>query len=258
MTRIYDQPSKVLMTHWAKEHLKPGQYYTRTQIVDWFMAAFPKYESRASIAADVDSMCVNNLNRRHWPSVKPGSGHDLLYKESSKQIRLWEPERDPAPRYKADIEAGSSVGALEIDDSEPEETEVGQGGDTFALEKDLQNFLVRNLQRLESGLTLYEANGLSGIEYNAGGRRIDILAVDANRAFVVIELKVSRGYDRVIGQLQRYMGWVEANMAGGRAVRGIIVASEITEDLILATSLIADRVKLFEYSLSFQIQQRER
>ena len=67
---------------------------------------------------------------------------------------------------------------------------------------------------------------------------------------------MSRGYDRVIGQLQRYMGWVEANLADGQAVRGIIVASEITEDLILATSLIADRVMLFEYSLSFQIQQK--
>ena len=100
--------------------------------------------------------------------------------------------------------------------------------------------------------------GFSGIEFNAGGRRIDILAVDVEGAFVVIELKVSRGYDRVIGQLQRYMGWVEANLAGQRRVRGIIVASEITEDLILATSLIADRVKLFEYSLSFSIKQKER
>jgi hypothetical protein len=258
MAKIYDQPSKVLMTQWTKEHLKPGQYYTRTQIVDWFMAAFPKYESRASIAADVDSMTVNNLNRRHFPSVKPGSGHDLFYKEGPKQIRLWEPERDPAPRYKADIEAGTNVDALEIDETEAEEAESGEGRVTFALEKDLQNFLVRNLQRLESGLKLYEADGVSGIEYNVGGRRIDILAVDANGAFVVIELKVSRSYDQVIGQLQRYMGWVEANLAGSRAVRGIIVASEITEDLILATSLIADRVKLFEYHLTFHINQKER
>jgi RecB family endonuclease NucS len=39
------------------------------------------------------------------------------------------------------------------------------------------------------------------LEFSAGDRYIDILAVDAQGSFVVIELKVSRGYDRVIGQL---------------------------------------------------------
>jgi RecB family endonuclease NucS len=41
------------------------------------------------------------------------------------------------------------------------------------------------------------------LEFPAGDRYIDILAVDAQGSFVVIELKVSRGYDRVIGQLLR-------------------------------------------------------
>ena len=258
MAKIYDRPSKVLMAEWAKEHLKSGQYYTASQIVGWFMTAYPKFESRASVSADVQAMCVNNLNRRHWPSVKPGSGHDLFFKESSKQIRLWEPERDPEPRYKGDIEAGTNDELQDDDDLSASEVGASQTSDTFALEQDLQNFLVRNLQRLEPGLSLYEVDGISGIEFNAGGRRIDILAVDSDGAFVVIELKVSRGYDRVIGQLQRYMGWVESNLAGQKMVRGIIVASEITEDLLLATSLIADRVKLFEYSLSFSIKQKER
>jgi hypothetical protein len=54
------------------------------------------------------------------------------------------------------------------------------------------------------------------------------------------------------------MGWISENMADGSPVRGIIVASEVTEDLILATTLLADRVKLFEYSLSFTVSQKER
>ncbi len=42
------------------------------------------------------------------------------------------------------------------------------------------------------------------------------------------------GYDRVIGQVLRYMAWVKREMAGkNAAVRGFIVASDVTEDLKL-------------------------
>jgi RecB family endonuclease NucS len=69
---------------------------------------------------------------------------------------------------------------------------------------------------------------------------------------VVIELKVSRGYERVMGQLLRYMGWVKHNLANGKKVRGIIVASEITEDLVLAASLVPD-VTLHRYELALKL-----
>jgi RecB family endonuclease NucS len=79
------------------------------------------------------------------------------------------------------------------------------------------------------------------------------LAVDKNGGYVVVELKVSRGYDRVIGQLLRYMGWVQQNMETVRPVRGIIVANEITADLKLAASRMPD-VRLIEYRLSFELK----
>ena len=95
--------------------------------------------------------------------------------------------------------------------------------------------------------------GLTGIEFDVGGRRIDILAVDKEGALVVIELKVSKGYDRVIGHLLRYMGWVRRNMDADKPVRGVIIASKITDDLLLATSAIP-KVKLVEYELSFSLR----
>jgi hypothetical protein len=101
-------------------------------------------------------------------------------------------------------------------------------------------------------LSLYTEEGFTGVEFPVGGRFMDILAVDAQGRFVVIELKVSRGYDRVIGQLMRYMAWVQKNLADGATVRGIIVANEITDDLKLAASLLAN-VKLVEYEISFKL-----
>jgi RecB family endonuclease NucS len=136
------------------------------------------------------------------------------------------------------------------EDEEPNPT-------AFAYESDLKNFLSKNLHVLEPGLKLYEEEGITGVEFPAGGRFIDVLALDPSGAYVVIELKVSRGYDRTVGQLRRYMGWVAKNHAApGQAVRGIIVAREISQDLILACSGLSD-VELFEYEMSVSVKKLE-
>lgn len=47
---------------------------------------------------------------------------------------------------------------------------------------------------------LYEEDeGITRVEYPVGGRSVDILGIDAEGRLVVIDLKVSRGYDRVVG-----------------------------------------------------------
>ncbi len=48
----------------------------------------------------------------------------------------------------------------------------------FGFEKDLQNFLVKNLDLIEPGLKLYENEGITGVEYPVGNRFADILAID--------------------------------------------------------------------------------
>lgn len=176
----------------------------------------------------------------------------------SREFRLWDPEKDPAPIYKADIEAVEeempSGPAAEIG----EETNIDiEDADSrkFAFERDLQNYLVNNLSLLEPSLRLYEDEDgqFNGIEFPVGQRYIDILAIGSDGAFVVIVLKVSRAYDRVIGQLLRYMGWIKENIASGMPVRGIIVASEISNDLELAASFV-ENVKLVEYEISFSMK----
>ncbi len=61
-------------------------------------------------------------------------------------------------------------------------------------------------------------------------------------------------YDKVVGQLLRYIGWVEKYLAdAGQQVRGVIVGREITEDLLLACSGLKS-VEHFEYSLSVSLR----
>lgn len=237
------------MAEWAERHLKCGEVFTKGQPVAWFKRNYPAIKSN-TVEMHVEGMAVNNRNRRHHPNIKPGSGHDLFWKLGPGQFRLWDAASDPAPRYKPDIELAEDDGSVRSDELAAE-AELADA--SFAYEKDLQNYLVRNLHVLEPGLKLYEEEGFNGVEYNAGGRFIDILAVDQVGRLTVIELKVSRGYDRVIGQLLRYMGWVEQNLSDQREVRGIIVANEITADLILATRHLPS-VSLYEYELSFSVK----
>ena len=104
------------------------------------------------------------------------------------------------------------------------------------LEYDLRNYLVRNLSVIVSGLTLYKADGVDGEEFFVPGtaRRIDILAVDKQNNYVIIELKVSRGYEKVVGQTLFYQSSIKTIFKQEK-VRAIIIAREITAELKTAT-----------------------
>lgn len=246
---IYERPTKSLMADWAKEHLLQGQTFKKSAAVQWFAEHYPKIK-RNTVGMHVEGMSINNRVRKHHSNIKPGSGHDLFYKLGPDQFRLWVPDSDPAPLYKEDIEKQASGDAENVAAEDEPIVEAERG---FALESDLQNYIVRNLGVIEPGLRLYEEEGITGVEFSVGGRFIDILAIDKDGRYVVIELKVSRGYDRVVGQLLRYMSWVEQIMETSQPVRGIIVAKEITADLKLATSRVPD-IRLIEYEISFKLR----
>lgn len=141
-------------------------------------------------------------------------------------------------------------------EEEPAEAKI-ESSDEFAYEHDLRDYLARNLHIIEPSLKLYSEEGIAGVEFPVGGRFIDILAIDGSGGYVLIELKVSKGYARVVGQLLRYMGWIKKNQAEpNQAVSGVIIAKQISTDLVLACSGLSS-VSLFEYSLSVSVKRIE-
>ena len=122
----------------------------------------------------------------------------------------------------------------------------------FALEAHLRDFLARNLNQIEAGLRLFEQDGRSGVEFPVDGGRIDILAVDRDGKYVAIELKLAQGRNRALGQLLYYMGWIDRNL-GREPCRGIVIASEISEELTIAVSR-APGVGLYRYRMNFSLE----
>jgi hypothetical protein len=133
--------------------------------------------------------------------------------------------------------------------ADEEEEEADQA---FAAETDLRNFLAKNLNCIEAGLRLYQTAEYSGVEFPVDDGRIDILAVDRNDRFLVVELKVSKGRNKALGQLLYYMGWVD-NKLGKGPCRGLIIAKEISDALVLAVQR-ASGVSLAQYKLSVSIE----
>ena len=240
---IYEKPVRLLFKDMVKDlGTTENDIITRDQVYSWFKDKYPKIKI-ATISAHLLKMSTNAPSRIHY-SVSPTGDDDLLYQLDSHRYRLYKSIDDPEPIYKKAPEDG------ETDGPEGEPPHASE----FAYERDLQHFLSKNLTLIESDLSLYEEEGITGIEFPVGNRFIDILALDKDNNYVVIELKVSRGYDRVVGQILRYMGWIRKNQAeSGQHVRGVIVAREISDDLLLACSTV-NNVDLYEYQLSVSVQ----
>lgn len=255
---IYDKPTRALLKDmiaaWA---LKAGETFTAQRAVDWFAQHYPKLKA-GSIHAHLVQASTNDRSRLHHPATN--TTDDLLFKVGSREYRLYDPATDPTPLHQtAKVQIENADGKLisvteEEDDAGTAIDTALAGSSQFALEKDLQRYLADNLQLIEPGLALFQDEEITGLEYPAGGgRRIDILAKDQSGGFVVLELKVEKGYDRAVGQLLRYVNWVRRELAEpGQRVRGIIVCRSMSEDLILACAGIKD-VELFEYRLQVTV-----
>jgi hypothetical protein len=79
-------------------------------------------------------------------------------------------------------------------------------------------------------LELYKEKGITetgrqvGCGIGAWGR-IDLLCYDKKRkVYVVIEIKDTKAYDKTLGQISKYIGWVKNRIAGRVPVEGLVVS----------------------------------
>lgn len=128
----------------------------------------------------------------------------------------------------------------------------------FALEKHLEDFLVKNWSQTELGknYSVFEEDGeLVGQQYPTDTGPMDILAISKDRSeLLVVELKKGRASDHVVGQVQRYMGYAQQELAeSGQSVKGLIIALE--DDIRIRRALaVTQNIEFYTYQLSFRLE----
>ena len=130
----------------------------------------------------------------------------------------------------------------------------------FALEKHLEDFLVQNWKSTELGkhYNIYEEDGeIVGQQYPSDTGPIDILAISKDKKeLLVVELKKGRIGDVVVGQVQRYMGYVKDELAEeDQKVRGVIIAFEDDTKIRRALS-VAQNIDFYTYKVNFKLEKK--
>lgn len=160
-------------------------------------------------------------------------------------------------KYSPEIELlleGKAPATFIINDETVEDPSV------FALEKHLEDFLEQNWKHTDLGkkYDIFEEDGERvGRQYPSDTGPIDILAISKDKKeLLVVELKRGRVTDTVIGQIQRYMGYVKDELAEeGQIVKGVIIGFE--DDIKIHRALsVASNIDFYTYKIQFNLEKR--
>lgn len=125
------------------------------------------------------------------------------------------------------------------------------------MEKHLEDFLVQNWTQTELGkeFDIYDEDGeMVGQQYPTDTGPVDILAISKDKKrLLVVELKKSRASDAVVGQVLRYMGYVQEELAEEeQAVTGVIIALEDDQRIRRALAIVPS-ISFYRYQVSFKL-----
>ena len=132
----------------------------------------------------------------------------------------------------------------------------------FALEKYLEEFIIDNWNSIEGIGDKYQI-----CEEQVDGKRkkfrtdtgeVDIFALSKDKTeYLIIELKKGRASDSVVGQIQRYMGYVKDEVANSdQKVKGLIIA--LDDDLRIRRALsVTNDIEFNSYKIDFKLYKSE-
>jgi restriction system protein len=212
-----------------------GQYYVGEVVSDYIYVPGGNLPHRRKVS--------------WYPDVIDRSAMSLELRRSTGSVGT----SSEVTQYAAELESLiSSPGNFAHQVAEDVEDEV-----VFALESQLKEFLVANWASTDLGkeYDIFEDEGQRvGIEYPTDTGRMDILAIRKDgKELLVVELKRGRVSDVVVGQVQRYMGYVTEVLADkDQSVRGAIIGLE--DDINLRRALVVTRnIEFFRYEIKFKL-----
>jgi hypothetical protein len=242
---LYDRPVRELMREAANQLSSPTR---PNEIISWFEREYPLVK-RTTVVAHIKGLTANDRNRHHYSVSRY---EPILIWTSNGFLDHYDPDT-----HLEDEESGTDEEEGGGDHRGEGTLPVTPAVAEFVLETHLEEFLLGNWDSVDWGrpLRIWEsADGAMGHQMSTPVGRLDLLCVDTStNALVVVELKRGHSADRVIGQVARYMGWVEAHIAAdGQSVEGVVVAHEHDDRLRYAAAAVPS-LTILTYHVAFQL-----
>lgn len=203
-----------------------------------------------------------------WPSFARGTTFGEKYEQINEILNKLASDLD-LDLWGSDALLGQYIVDVYGDDPEddedpscfPEISDVPASPEQrFYLERHLHEFLRDNWDATELGKEwkLYEEQGDPdrGYEFPCPVGRIDLLAKHRTEPrWLVVELKRDQSTDTTLGQVLRYMGWVQTDHSNsGDQVEGLIISHSNDENLLYALQAVP-QVKVLLYEVKFNFMQ---
>ena len=158
------------------------------------------------------------------------------------------------------MNAGPSIVKPSVAEEAIEAEQVREAAEAeFGLESHLEDFIIENWDNLELGrryALLENDSDIASKQYPTDVGPIDILARSKDsKGWLVIELKKGRSGDQVVGQIQRYMGWILRNrvrQGDGESVKGLIILKSTDKKIEYALEVTQD-IELMTYTVNFSL-----
>jgi len=213
-----------------------GRIASTREVIDYIYRKYPdKPWKEVSIRCHLTGLSVNHPSSKHYPTLHRQA---CLFYVGDGRYKFYDQEKD-----NMDVHLEDKDSLENVDRDESIEA-------TISLERDLEEYIIRDLNQIESGLKLYSKEGVTGRQFSTEVGRIDILAIDENGNFVVIELKAGTTSYFVIGQILGYISWVRQNVSQGKEVRGIIIADDFDKRVKYALAETPN-ISLKKYEVTF-------
>ena len=230
-------------------HDFPNRYDEKTKTIEWF--GKPNTHSKQPTFAKLIKGEMTPHFFARWDNSDPftylGIGNIVDYVDGNPTVYA---NGEPTENIKLTLTVEDIGDILPSTRESDKET-------SFALEKYLEEFIVSNWDNIDLG------KKYDRCEEEIEGKRkkartdtgeIDIFAISKDETeYLVIELKKGRASDDVVGQIQRYMGYVKEEVATtSQNVRGLIIALEDDLKIRRALSINPD-IDFYRYAISFDL-----
>ena len=209
---------------------------------------------------------ISSNYQYHKDSVLPHRREITWYSKTIPRTEMSKSLKNSAGSISALITITKYADEIEslLSDSRPNmitvSDETVENASEFALEEQLEDFLVENWSSTELGKNyeIFQVDGeIAGQQYPTETGPIDILAISKDKkSLLVIELKRGRVSDKVVGQCLRYMGFVKSQVAEpSQNVRGMIIAHH--DDIKIRHALsVTQNIEFYTYKIDFQLEKK--